>query len=231
MLQQALEAHRFFHGQIRECDRQVEGHIAELVRTLGTPEAIPPASAERPKRTRGNAPAYDARTLLYRLTGVDLTRIPGIAETTAQGLVSETGLDMSRWPTDKHFASWLDLCSSPKISGGRIIGQGRRHAANRATQLFRQAARSLTNTSCWLGVFYRRMKLRLGGQGALKATAHNLAILYYHVVSTRTAYRQIDVQQYQERFRQRAIRNLQRRALQLGMVLTPCNATEVAART
>lgn len=229
VLRQALAAHRFFHEQIQECDRQVEAFTAELVSTLGTTEATPPAGAERPKRTRGNAPAYDVRTQLYRLTGVDLTRIPGIAETIAQALVSETGLDMTRWPTAKHFVSWLDLCPSPKVSGGRIIAQGRRHAANRATQLFRQAASSLTNSSCWLGVFYRRMRQRLGGLAAIKATAHKLAAIYYRVMSTRTEYRELPADQYQERFRQRALHNLRRRALQFGMVLTPCDVSGTEA--
>jgi transposase len=225
VLRQALEAHRFFHEQIRECDRQVEAFTAELVSTQGATETTPPAGAERAKRTRGTAPAYDVRTLLYRLTGVDLTRIPGIAETSAQALVSETGLDMTRWPTAKHFVSWLDLCPSPKVSGGRIIAPGRRHAANRATQLFRQAASSLTNSACWLGVFYRRMRLRLGGTAAVKATAHKLATIYYRVMSTRTAYRELPADRYQERFRQRALHNLRRRALQFGMVLAPCDAS------
>jgi hypothetical protein len=155
----------------------------------------------------------------------DVTGIPGIGESTAQGLISEIGLDMSRWPTAKHFVSWLDLCPSPKVSGGRVIGQGRRHAANRAAQMFRQAASSLKSSPSWLGAFYRRMRARLGGCAAVKATAHKLALLFYRMMSTRTEYRQIGASQYEERFRQRAIHNLQRRARQLGLELTPRGST------
>jgi hypothetical protein len=125
----------------------------------------------------------------------------------------------------KHFVSWLDLCPSPKVSGGRVIGQGRRHAANRAAQMFRQAASSLKSSPSWLGAFYRRMRARLGGCAAVKATAHKLALLFYRMMSTRTEYRQIGASQYEERFRQRAIHNLQRRARQLGLELTPRGST------
>jgi hypothetical protein len=106
-----------------------------------------------------------------------------------------------------------------------VIVQGRRHAANRAAQMFRQAASSLKSSPSWLGAFYRRMRARLGGCAAVKATAHKLALLFYRMMSTRTEYRQIGASQYEERFRQRAIHNLQRRARQLGLELTPRGST------
>jgi transposase len=227
VLRQALAAYRFFQQQMRDCDREVEQYLVQMTEAAGRADRVLPVPAPTapPKQKRGgNAPQYDVRTHLYRLVEVDLTRIPGIAESTAQMLLSEIGLDMSRWPTGKHFVSWLDLCPSPKISGGRVIGRTHRHAANRAGQLLRQAASSLKDSACWLGVFYRRMRVRRGSCSAVKATAHKLALLVYRVLSTRTEYRQIDVKQYEERFRQRSIRNLDRRARQLGMTLTPCNA-------
>jgi len=229
VLRQALAAYRFFLEQIRDCDGEVERYTGELEQAAGRADtALPPAAAETRKRKAGNVPQYDVRTHLYRLAGVDLTRIPGIGELTAQGLISETGLDMSRWQTPKHFASWLDLCPSPKVSGGRVIGQGRRHASNRAAQMFRQAASALSNSQSWLGSFYRRMRVRLGAAPAVKATAHKLALIYYHVLSTHTEYRQIEAQQYDERLRERTIRNLQRRARQLGMDLVPAEACSEA---
>jgi transposase len=234
VLKQALAAYRFFQEQMRDCDQEVERYSGELERTAGRADTALPALAagEKRKPKSKNVPAYDVRTHLYRLTGVDLTRIPGIAELTAQGLISETGLDMSRWQTAKHFASWLDLCPSPKVSGGRVIGQGRRHASNRASQMFRQAASSMGNSPSWLGSFYRRMRARLGAGPAVKATAHKLALIYYHVLSTHTEYRQIDTQQYDQRLRERTIRNLQRRARQLGMDLVPAEVpTETTAVT
>ena len=225
VLRQALAAYRFFLEQIQACDREVERYVSEMEQAAGCADvALPAAAAATRKRKAGNVPEYDVRTHLYRLAGVDLTLIPAIGELTAQGLVSETGLDMSRWETVKHFASWLDICPSPKVSGGRVIGQGRRHASNRAAQLFRQAASTLKNSQSWLGSFYRRMRVRIGAAPAVKATAHKLAVIYYHVLSTHTEYRQIEVQQYDQRLRERTLRNLQRRARQLGMDLVPAEA-------
>jgi transposase len=232
VLRQALAAYRFFLQQIQDCDGEVERYTGELEAAAGRADtALPAAAAETRKRKKGNVPEYDVQTHLYRLVGVDLTRIPGIGELTAQGLISETGLDMSRWQTPKHFASWLDLCPSPKVSGGRVIGQGRRHASNRAAQMFRQAASSLSNSQSWLGSFYRRMRVRIGAAPAVKATAHKLALIYYHVLSTHTEYRQIEAQQYDQRLRERTIRNLQRRARQLGMDLVSIEASTEAATT
>jgi len=223
VLRQALAAYRFFVEQMRECDREVERYTIELEQAAGCADVALPAeaAAEARRRKDGNVPNYDVRTHLYRLTGVDLTRIPGIAELVGQGLVSETGVDMTRWPTGKHFVSWLDLCPSPKVSGGRVIGQGRRHASNRAAQLFRQAASSLKDSRSWLGSFYRRIRVRSGGSAAVKATAHKLALIYYNVLATRTEYRQIETQEYEQRLRERTLRNLQRRARQMGMELVP----------
>lgn len=223
VLGQTLAAYRFFAGQVRECDRQVEQETARLVALFGQgADAVPEPAPERPgKRKRPHAPVGDVRASLRHLTGVDLTAIPGFGELTAQGLVAETGLDMSRWPSEKHFVSWLALCPNPKVSGGHVIGQGRRQAASRAAQLFRQAASSLKQSDSWLGAFYRRMRSRLGGCSAVKATARKLALIYYRMLATHAEYRRLDTREYEERFRQRMIGNLRRRARQLGMAVMP----------
>ena len=233
VLGQALVAFRFFQGQIRDCDQVIEGYTADLAKA-GAPADTPvppPAEVGPRKRKKGNAPPYDVQMHLHRLAGVDLTRIPGIGELTAQALISETGLDMSRWPTEKHFVSWLDLCPAPKVSGGKVIGHTCRHAGNRASQLFRQAASTLTSSPSWLGSFLRRMKIRIGACPAVKATAHKLALLYYRVLSTGTEYRPISAQQYDGHLRERTIRYLQRRAHQLGLELTPRASATAATAT
>jgi len=222
VLHQALESYRFFQNQLQNCDRQVEQYLVELERVAGRQNVpLPEAGLTGREKRRGHAPDYEVQEHLYRLLGIDLTRIPGIAAATAQALVSETGIDMDRWPTAKHFASWLDLCPLPKVSGGQVIGNTRRHAQNRAGQLFRQAASTLYRSPSWLGAFFRRMKARLGGNSATKAAAHKLALVYYHMMETRTEYRELGGAEYEERFRLRQIRNLQRRAGQLGFELRP----------
>jgi len=227
VLQQALQAYRFVHTRIEACDREVESYLVELERQAGRLEAaLPEGGPGGPtKRARRNTPDYDVQTHLYRLLGVDLTRVPGIGAETAQGLVSETGTDLSRWLTEKHFASWLDLCPSPKISGGHVIGHQHRHSQNRATLLFRQAAASLRESKSWLGAYYRRMKARLGPNAANKATAHKLARIYYRMLSRHVEYQDIGVAEYESRFRQRMRRNLERRAREFGLELVPRQPT------
>lgn len=220
VLKQALESYRFVQNQIRDCDRETEQYWIELEKADSRENVpLPEAGLTGREKRRGNAPDYEVQAYLYRLVGVDLTRIPGFGAATVQALLSETGVNMDCWPTDKHFASWLDLCPSPKVSGGQVIGHTRRHAQNRAGQLFRQAAATLQNNSSWLGAFYRRMKAKIGGNSAIKATAHKLSRIYYRMLKTRKEYREIGAAAYEERFRQRQIRNLQRRAQQFGLAL------------
>src|SRR5439155_1270401 len=134
------------------------------------------------------APTFDVRTHLYRLTGVDLTRIDGIDAHTALKVVAETGLDMSRWPTEKHFASWLSLAPGTKVSGGKKLSGRTTPSANRAAAALRLAARSLYQSKSALGAFFRRLKARLGTPKAITASAHNLARLIYRMLRLGTEY-------------------------------------------
>ena len=222
MLKHALQAYRFLHGLIRECDRETEQYLVELEKAEDREDvALPESGLTGREKRRGNAPEYDVQAYLYRMLGIDLTRIPSIGAATAQALVSETGIDMDRWPTAKHFVSWLNVCPLPKVSGGKVIGYTRRPGHNRAGQLFRQAASTLHKSSSWLGAFFRRMKARLGGNSATKAAAHKLALIYYRMMQKRTEYRELGREEYEERFLQRQVRNLRRRAQQLGLELVP----------
>ena len=222
VLKQALQAYRFLHDQLHECDRETEQYLAELEKAEGRKDVpLPEKGLTGREKRRGNAPDYDVQAYLYRMLGIDLTRIPSMGAATAQALVSETGTDMDRWPTAEHFASWLNVCPLPKVSGGKVIGYTRRPGHNRAGQLFRQAASTLHKSPSWLGAFFRRMKARLGGNSATKAAAHKLALIYYRMMKTRTEYRELGGAEYEARFRQRQVRNLRRRAQQLGLELVP----------
>src|SRR5438128_9461391 len=138
-LRQAVELYTFSHQQIAQCDQQIKQHLETFAdKSAGQP--LPP-KARRHKKA--NEPRFDARTPLYRLSGVDLTAIEGIEEGTALVLLSEIGTDMSRWPSEKHFCSWLGLCPQHKISGGKVLSRRVRPGVNRAAQALRLAARSL----------------------------------------------------------------------------------------
>ena len=220
VLKQALEAYRFVWGQIQTLDAEAEQVMRLMEARAGRSEvALPDKGLTGREKRRGNAPDYDVQSHLYKLAGVDLTRIPGLGAAAIQTLISETGTDMSRWLTEKHFASWLGLCPDPKVSGGQVIGQNRRHVQSRAARALRTGAMTLHRSPSWLGAFYRRIKARAGGAMAITATAHKLAVIYYAMLKTGREYREISAEQYEQRFQARMIRYLKRRAQQYGFEL------------
>ena len=139
-LTQALELYRFYQGKIAECDREIE---AQLERFEDRSTGEPPAAKSGRKRIKGNAPRFDVWTHLYRMTGVDLTRIDGVDAYTALKVISEIGTDMTKWPSARHFASWLGLCPNNRITGGRVISSKTKPSASRAAAALRLAANAL----------------------------------------------------------------------------------------
>ena len=217
-LTQALELYRFYHAKIDECDREIERQLAgfEDVSGGGTPDSKPGR-----KRSKGNAPRFDVRSHLYRMTGVDLTRIDGVDGYTALKVVSEIGTDMSKWPTAKHFASWLGLSPNNRITGGKVISSRTKPSANRAAAALRIAASALHHSDSALGAFLRRKKTHLGAPKAITATAHKLARIIYSMLRYGQKYVDAGAEYYESQYRQRALRNARRRAAQLGYELVP----------
>ncbi len=161
---------------------------------------------------------------LHRISGVDLTQIEGIDETTSLVILSEIGLDMSRWPTVKHFTSWLGLCPHHRVSGGKVLSRRTKPCANRAATALRLAAACLHHSQSALGAFFRRMKARLGTPKAITATAHKLARLVYSMLKHGTAYVRQGMEEYEQQYRDRMVQNMTRRAKALGYTLV--KATE-----
>ncbi len=164
---------------------------------------------------------------MYTLVGgIDLTQIHGLGPYSALRIVAECGTDMSRWPTAKHFTSWLTLAPGSKISGGKVLSSRTRRSANRATALLRLAAVSVGRTSTALGAFFRRLAARIGKAKAVTATARKLAVLFYNTLRHGSTYVDPGVDYYEERFRRRTLDNLRRRADALGFKLVEANPTE-----
>jgi hypothetical protein len=202
-----------YQGAIADLDRV----IAEHLRTMRRRADLPPLSP-RP-RVRGRKPhdpRFDARTALYYATGVDLTAIEGIDEVHALTLVGELGADFTKWPTAKHFASWLGLCPSWKKTGGRVQSSRTRAGKNRAAGALRLAAWSLVRSKSYLGAYLRRQRSRLGAPKAITATAHKLARVVYNLMRYGAAYVRREEDAYAEQVRDRRERQLRRRARELG---------------
>jgi transposase len=217
-LRQAVALYEFYHQQISTCDQAIEAHL----RTFADQSAGQPLP-HRPRRRKreANEPRFDARARLYCVCGVDLTAIEGIDETTALVLLSEIGTDMSRWPSLKHFASWLGLCPQHKISGGKILRRRVRRGAGRAKRALRLAARSLHHSKSALGAFFRRLKSRHGTPAAITAAAHKLARLVYSLLKHGTDYVAQEMEAYEAKYRERKLQTLARQAGALGFQLIP----------
>lgn len=215
-LKQALATFDFCATQLLECEREIEQVMQCLHAFSGKP-----AKAAKKRGRAKNAPQFDVREHLFKICGVDLTRIDGIDVSTAMTIVSETGTDLSRFASEKHFASWLGLCPGTRISGGKTLSSGTKHSANRATQAFKQAAAGLRTSQSALGAYFRRMCGRMDKANAVTAAAHKLARLFYSLLTRGQEFVDQGQQYFEERYRQRVIYNLQRKASKLGMSLVP----------
>lgn len=215
-LRQALEVYDFLQRKIAECDIEIEGVLGHLNSDRPCPTV--PLPAKRHARGR-NEPNFDVRRSLYTLLGSDLSQIHGLGPYSVLRLVAECGDDMRKWPTAKHFTSWLTLCPGNKISGGKVLSSKTRRSSSRAAALLRIAAVSVGRTQTALGAFYRRLAARIGKAKAVTATARKLAVLFYNALRFGLAYSDPGASYYEERYRQRVLQNLQRRARQMGFVL------------
>jgi len=217
-LQQALALYDFYTAQLAACDAEIERQFANLKPISDDLPPLPPT--EKCDSHSKNAPNYDARGYLYRLTGVDLVAISGLNESTVQTIIAEVGTDLSAFPTEKHFCSWLGLAPHNDISGGKRLRSRTLKTTNRAGQAFRLAAQSVAKSpesAC--GAFYRRLKARLGSKQAIVATAHKIARTFYHILKHRTPFHDLGGEEYERRAREREIKNLQKRAAKLGLAV------------
>jgi transposase len=215
-LKQALDAFDFVGTQLAECDREIEVQL----QCLQVHDGEPAKDKKRGGRSR-NAPKFDLRTQLFKMCGVDLTRIDSIDVTTALAVISETGADMSRFPSDGHFASWMGLCPGTKITGGKVMSGRTKRSANRAAQALRLAAASLRTSQSALGAYYRRLCSRMDKPKAVTAAAPKIARLIYRMLTKGEEYTDRGQAYYDERYRERVLRQLNRRAQTMGMQLVP----------
>jgi transposase len=226
VLQQNLELFDVYQQQIAACDSAIEAHLQQLTAQIAPPRTpLPPA---RPRQApRDNQPRFDVRTPLHHLTSVDLSQLDGIGPYNALRLLSEIGTDMSRWPTAKHFTSWLTLAPKNKISGGRLLSSRTQPSANRAAAIFRLAVMNLGRTQTALGAFYRRLALRAGKAKAITAAARKLAILVYRTLKEGLVYADPGADAYDAQHRTRVLRRLRQRAANLGFALVNVETGEV----
>jgi transposase len=214
-LKQALERYDFLATQIAACDAQVEATL----QALAVHEA-PPTPPHRQSKSKGE-PAFNLQGALTQVCGVDLTAIAGLGSMHTLTIISEVGTDLTPWPSEKHFASWLALSPANKITGNKSKSSRTRKVVNRAAEALRMAAFSLSHSHSALGAFYRRMRAKLGAPKAITAVAHKLAVLVYRLLRHGSEYVEIGEVVYEQRYQERRLKALQRNANALGFELVP----------
>jgi transposase len=217
-LNQALDSYDVYTRQIAACDEQVKA----LFDAHAKDGDLPPLEPSTKTNTHSkNRPDYDLRTALYNRTGVDLTEVDGLSESSVQIIISEIGTDMSRWPTVSHFCAWLGLCPKNAITGQRVRSSHIKPGNRRVSQVLRIASQSLLKSKQGLGSYMRRMQSKKGSPFAIVAGAHKLARIVYTMLKTKKPYKHISAADYDADNHARLRKNLARRAAKIGFELTP----------
>lgn len=218
-LRQELALYDKFQEMLAECDTAIEDCLKNFKEKINV--EVNPLPKVQKKKRRKNELYFDAREYLYKVIGVDVTRIDGLDSYSVLKLIGEVGLDMGRWPTANHFSSWLGVAPGTKISGGKRLSGKTKPSANRAAEVFRMAAFTLSHSNSALGAFLRRMKTRLGAPKAITATAHKIARLFYTMIKFGMDYQDTGAEYYEEKYRDRVLKGMQSKALKMGFSLMP----------
>ncbi len=223
IIRENLAHHRFLQARILETDNQLAAKMDTMKKK--TVEELPPAT--KPDRSRHSAALNRER--LYELLGVDLTQLDGVNTLTITSFLVNAGRDMSPWPTEKHFVSWLGLSPNVKQSAGKTRSAPTRKTASALAQSFQMAAMTIGRMQCWLGANYRRLKARIGASKAITAIARKLAIIVYRAVKTGFLDTRRTATDYEQAHRGRILKTLRKRAARFGFDLVEQNAMPAGA--
>jgi hypothetical protein len=232
-LEQARLSYAHFQEQLMQCqqctEQQMRALADQLPRVPAQEDPAPVGQSQTQRKVSGQGSDQKSQSFnlsfeLKRVLGVDLTVIDGVGSVAAQVILSEVGTDMSRWPTEKQFASWLGLCPDHRISGGRILGRSTRPVVSRARNVLRMCAYALTQSQSWLGAKYRRLRHRLGAPKAIVAMAHHLARLIYRMIKNGQEYVDKGVEAYESKYRAQRIKWLGKQAKELDLKLVEIQA-------
>lgn len=225
-LTQAVELYDFYAKKIIDCDQKIENIMEEMESFSDPEEKATKKMGKLKAHTKKHAYSFDMHQQLIKITGVDLTVIPGLSVQTVAKIISETGVDMSKWKTSKQFAAWLGVSPGNKVSGGKRLSGKTAPSANKAAVALRLAANSLRLTDTALGAFFRRLSSRLGAAKAITAGAHKIAVILYNMLKTGQEYMESGARYYEEAYKSRCLKNLVRRAREFGFALTPVASTQ-----
>jgi transposase len=217
-LEQSFEMYHQYRAKILACDRKIEAVLLEKVQQDNNGE---PISTKCLARSNKNNLSFNAKQILEGLTGTDLTQIFGINDSSAVEIISEVGLNMDKWPTEKHFTSWLNLAPNNKVSGGKVLSSRISKKKNRAGQVFKMAAYAVQRSKNWLAAFYHRIRSKGGTAKAITATARKIAVIFYKMMKDKAVFNPISMDDYASAFKEKQIKKLEKQAKMLGLELKP----------
>jgi transposase len=222
ILKQSILLYDFYTEQIQACDEEIE-RLYGLTRPDWESGEVQPLTKRKKNSHSKNLPHHpeEIRKHLKRISGVDLSLVDGFGVSLAQTVIMEVGTDMSKFPDEKHFCSWLGLAPKHEISGGKVLKNNTLKTKNRAGQAFRMAAQSVKQAEYVFGLFYRRLRARLGPSQATVATAHAIARVVYRMLKYQVEYEPLNVNEYQRQYEVQQIKYLKKRAAKFGFQLIP----------
>ncbi|MBA4144766.1 MAG: IS110 family transposase, partial [Cytophaga sp.] len=217
-MEQSFEMYHTYRKKIGDCDRRINQLLSSIAPDSND-DSI--ASVKTPTRSNKNNLSFEAKSLLQKITGTDLTSIFGINDSTAVEILSEVGLDMSKWPTVKHFTAWLNLAPNNKISGGKLLSSRIQKKKNKAGQIFKLAAFAVQRSKNWLSMFYHRIKARAGAAKAITATARKIAVIFYQMLKNKVMFMPVGLEEYEQTHKAWQLKKLEKQAKILGLELSP----------
>ena len=222
IIKQSLELYDFYTQQVEACDAEID-RMYTLTRPDWEAGNVSPLSVRKRNSHSKNAPQSTAaiRQHLKRISGVDLSVVDGFGVSLAQTVIMEVGTDMSKFPSEKHFCSWLGLAPKHEISGAKVLKNRTLKTKNRAGQAFRMAAQSVKRADCVFGSLYRRLKGRLDKAQATVATAHAIARVVYRMLKYQVEYEPLSVNEYEKKYKEQQIKYMKKKAEKFGFQLVP----------
>lgn len=222
ILKQSLELYDFYTRQVEACDAEID-RMYGLIRVEWEMGELPPIPKKKQSTHSKNGPknVREIRQHLKRIAGVDVSLVDGFGVSLAQTVIMEVGTDMGKFPSEKHFCSWLGLAPKHEISGGKVLKNKTLKTKNRAGQAFRMAAQSVKQADCPFGMMYRRLRSRLGPAQATVATAHAIARVCYRMLKYKVEYDPLSVNEYQKQYEEQQVKYMQKKAAKFGFQLIP----------
>lgn len=221
-LKQSYEVYNYFHEKISECDQQIEKLLNHKVEDNEKQDGEARLEYKgKGKKINKNDPKIDLQKLSFQLSGgIDLSCIEGIGRSTLMNILSETGIDLSAFPSAKHFASWLRLSPNNKVSGGKVLSHRTNKGKNRLADSLRHVANVIGNSvkQGSLHQFFKRIAYKKGQLAAITATARKLAVIIWTMLTKKQNYEPLDQTRYLTKIRTAQVKSMQRKINQLKVM-------------